>query len=89
MKSTILVCSSISFFVFLFSCFVLTGVRIAAQRKLGHELGIPAEDIPLDSFLQLSILRYKARSNERFLENEGLFLFHFSFFSPLTFLFLV
>ena len=38
------------------------GVRRAAQRKLGHELGIPADQIPVDQFHFLTRIHYKAPS---------------------------
>eukprot|EP00963_Diacronema_lutheri_P013863 scaffold2846_cov322-Pavlova_lutheri.AAC.2 len=46
------------------------GVRRAAQRKLGHELGIPAEQLPLDGFTFLGKIHYKAPSDEKFGEHE-------------------
>lgn len=36
------------------------GVRRAAQRKLDHELGIPAEQVPLDEFQYLTRIHYLA-----------------------------
>ncbi|XP_074589671.1 isopentenyl-diphosphate Delta-isomerase I-like [Curcuma longa] len=39
------------------------GVRNAAQRKLLDELGIPAEDIPVDEFIPLGRMLYKAPSD--------------------------
>lgn len=46
------------------------GVRRAAQRKLGHELGIPAQQLPLDKFTFLGKIHYKAPSDEKFGEHE-------------------
>lgn len=46
------------------------GVRRAAQRKLGHELGIPAEQLPLDGFSFLGRIHYQAPSDEKFGEHE-------------------
>ncbi|GMJ08481.1 hypothetical protein HRI_004517300 [Hibiscus trionum] len=40
-----------------------TGVRNAAQRKLLDELGIPAEDDPVDQFTSLGCILYKAPSD--------------------------
>ncbi len=34
------------------------GVRNAARRKLEHELGIPPEDVPLDSFTWITRVHY-------------------------------
>jgi len=46
------------------------GVRRAAQRKLSQELGIPKEDIPLDSFHCVSRIHYLAESNDVWGEHE-------------------
>jgi len=46
------------------------GVRIAAQRKLGHELGINSEQIPLDEFRFLTRIHYKAASDGIWGEHE-------------------
>ncbi|KAF9366322.1 isopentenyl-diphosphate delta-isomerase idi1 [Mortierella sp. NVP85] len=46
------------------------GVRTAAQRKLFHELGIKAEDVPLDQFHFLTRIHYLAPSNEVWGEHE-------------------
>ncbi len=40
------------------------GVRRAAQRKLAHELGIVAEDVPLDSLVPLFRVHYRARADD-------------------------
>ncbi|KAI6695518.1 hypothetical protein NL676_023228 [Syzygium grande] len=39
------------------------GVRIAAQRKLLDELGLYAEDVPVDQFIPLTRMLYKAPSD--------------------------
>ncbi|KAL3725659.1 hypothetical protein ACJRO7_030658 [Eucalyptus globulus] len=46
------------------------GVRNAAQRKLLDELGIPAEDVPVDQFIPLSRILYKAPSDGKWGEHE-------------------
>nr|Q39472.2 RecName: Full=Isopentenyl-diphosphate Delta-isomerase I; AltName: Full=Isopentenyl pyrophosphate isomerase I; Short=IPP isomerase I [Clarkia breweri] len=46
------------------------GVRNAAQRKLLDELGIPAEDLPVDQFIPLSRILYKAPSDGKWGEHE-------------------
>ncbi|CAN1187036.1 Isopentenyl-diphosphate Delta-isomerase II [Linum perenne] len=46
------------------------GVRNAAQRKLLDELGIPAEDLPVDQFLPLGRILYKAPSDGKWGEHE-------------------
>lgn len=38
------------------------GVRNAARRKLQHELGIPPEDVPLDSFTWITRVHYVGES---------------------------
>ena len=40
------------------------GVRRAAQRKLDHELGIPAEQVPLDQFQYLTRIHYLAPNGD-------------------------
>lgn len=37
------------------------GVKRAAIRKLEHELGIPPEDVPIDSFTYITRVHYKVR----------------------------
>lgn len=49
---------------------VLPGVRNAAQRKLLDELGIPAEDLPVDQFTPLGRILYKAPSDGKWGEHE-------------------
>lgn len=51
-----------------FSCF--KGVRNAAQRKLFDELGIPADDVPVDQFTPLGRILYKAPSDGKWGEHE-------------------
>ncbi|KAK4433042.1 Isopentenyl-diphosphate Delta-isomerase II [Sesamum alatum] len=46
------------------------GVRNAAQRKLLDELGIPADDIPVDQFIPLGRMLYKAPSDGKWGEHE-------------------
>ncbi|KAK3830422.1 MAG: isopentenyl-diphosphate delta-isomerase [Linnemannia elongata] len=46
------------------------GVRTAAQRKLFHELGIEAQDVPLDDFHFLTRIHYLAPSNDTWGEHE-------------------
>ncbi|KAI9752330.1 MAG: DNA mismatch repair protein [Chaenotheca gracillima] len=46
------------------------GVRRAAQRKLDHELGIKAAQVPLDKFDFLTRIHYKAPSDEKWGEHE-------------------
>lgn len=40
----------------------VAGAKVAAQRKLFHELGIPAEDCPLEAFQYLTRIHYKSAS---------------------------
>lgn len=40
----------------------VAGAKVAAQRKLFHELGIPAEDCPLADFHYLTRIHYKSAS---------------------------
>jgi isopentenyl-diphosphate delta-isomerase len=47
------------------------GVRRAAQRKLDHELGIKAEQVPLDKFDFLTRIHYKAPSDGKWGEHES------------------
>ncbi|ERN01913.1 hypothetical protein AMTRI_Chr06g175210 [Amborella trichopoda] len=46
------------------------GVRNAAQRKLFDELGIPPEDLPVDQFVPLGRMLYKAPSDGKWGEHE-------------------
>ncbi|WVZ66269.1 hypothetical protein U9M48_015514 [Paspalum notatum var. saurae] len=52
------------------------GVRNAAQRKLLDELGIPAEDVPLDQFIPIGRMLYEAAYDEKWGEHE---ITHFLF----------
>ena len=45
-------------------------MRNAAQRKLLDELGIPAEDVPVDQFTTLGRILYKAPSDGKWGEHE-------------------
>lgn len=46
------------------------GVKHAAIRKLEQELGIPAEEIPIEKFTQVGRFLYKARMNADWVEHE-------------------
>jgi len=46
------------------------GVKRAAQRKLDHELGIKAEQVPIDQFKFLTRIYYKAPSDGKWGEHE-------------------
>lgn len=46
------------------------GVRNAAQRKLLDELGIPSEDLPIEQFIPLGRMLYKAPSDGKWGEHE-------------------
>jgi isopentenyl-diphosphate delta-isomerase len=47
------------------------GVRIAASRKLEHELGIPQNQTPVDEFQYLTRIHYLAPSSGLWGEHEG------------------
>jgi isopentenyl-diphosphate delta-isomerase len=47
------------------------GVKIAARRKLEHELGIKPEMVPLDDFHFLTRIHYLAPSNAEWGEHES------------------
>lgn len=47
------------------------GVKNAAIRKLGHELGISASQLPAEKFHFLTRLRYNAKSDSIWSENES------------------
>jgi isopentenyl-diphosphate delta-isomerase len=51
------------------------GVRIAASRKLEHELGIPSGQTPVDEFQYLTRIHYLAPSNGTWGEHEGAWTF--------------
>lgn len=60
--------------------FQILGVRNAAQRKLLDELGIPAEDVPVDQFTPLGRMLYKAPSDGKWGEHERMkHLLYFNF----------
>lgn len=46
------------------------GVKRAAQRKLNHELGIKASQVPIDNFKFLTRIHYKAPSDGKWGEHE-------------------
>ncbi|KAK0284718.1 isopentenyl-diphosphate delta-isomerase idi1 [Friedmanniomyces endolithicus] len=48
----------------------IAGVKRAAQRKLDHELGIKAHQVPIDKFDFLTRIHYKAPSDGRWGEHE-------------------
>jgi isopentenyl-diphosphate Delta-isomerase len=47
------------------------GVKRAAQRKLDHELGIKAAQVPLSDFKFLTRIHYKAPSDGKWGEHES------------------
>jgi len=49
----------------------IMGVKRAAQRKLDQELGIRAEQVPLDKFHFLTRIHYKAPSDGKWGEHES------------------
>ena len=53
------------------------GVRIAASRKLEHELGIPRHQTSVDEFQYLTRIHYLAPSNGLWGEHEGIVDFGF------------
>ena len=48
------------------------GVRVAASRKLEHELGIPKSQTPIDGFQYLTRIHYLAPSDGMWGEHEGM-----------------
>ncbi|KAK0645100.1 Isopentenyl-diphosphate Delta-isomerase [Lasiodiplodia hormozganensis] len=48
----------------------VAGAKRAAQRKLGHELGIPADQVPVDEFDFLTRIHYLAPSDGKWGEHE-------------------
>lgn len=52
-------------------------MRNAAQRKLLDELGIPAEDVPVDQFTPLGRMLYKAPSDGKWGEHERKGFLHY------------
>jgi len=66
------------------------GVRRAAQRKLDHELGIQASQVPLDKFDFLTRIHYKSASDGKWGEHESKFGSHLTnWWSPTTKTFLM
>ena len=53
------------------------GVRVAASRKLEHELGIPQSQTPVDEFQYLTRIHYLAPSNGLWGEHEGAFAWRY------------
>ncbi len=51
------------------------GVRVAASRKLDHELGIPRDQTPVDEFQYLTRIHYLAPSDGMWGEHEGAWTF--------------
>ena len=47
------------------------GVKVAASRKLEHELGIPQSQTPIDQFQYLARIHYLAPSDGMWGEHEG------------------
>ena len=47
------------------------GVKRAAQRKLDHELGIKAAQVPIENFKYLTRIHYKAESDGKWGEHES------------------
>lgn len=54
-----------------------SGVRNAAQRKLFDELGIVADELPVDQFIPLGRMLYKAPSDGKWGEHECTYLIAF------------
>lgn len=50
------------------------GVKVAASRKLEHELGIPQTQTPIEKYQYLTRIHYLAPSNGIWGEHEGAFL---------------
>ena len=48
------------------------GVKRAAQRKLGHELGIKIAQVPLEDFRFLTRIHYLAPSDGKWGEHESM-----------------
>lgn len=53
----------------------IAGAKFAAQRKLDHELGIEAEDVPLEAFNFLTRIHYASPSNGPWGEHEVDYIF--------------
>jgi len=50
----------------------VAGVKRAAQRKLDHELGIKAAQVPTENFKFLTRIHYKAPSDGKWGEHESM-----------------
>ena len=50
-----------------------SGVRVAASRKLEHELGIPPSQTPIEDFQYLTRIHYLAPSDGLWGEHEGIY----------------
>ena len=50
------------------------GVRVAASRKLEHELGIPKSQTPIEEFQYLTKIHYLAPSDGVWGEHEGMLM---------------
>lgn len=50
----------------------VAGVKRAAQRKLEHELGIKAAQVPIENFKFLTRIHYKAPSDGKWGEHESM-----------------
>mmetsp|Transcript_21618 Transcript_21618/g.30224 ORF Transcript_21618/g.30224 Transcript_21618/m.30224 type:complete len:226 (+) Transcript_21618:61-738(+) len=48
----------------------IQGVKLAVQRKLFHELGIPASEVPIEKLKFLTRIHYKAAADEKWGEHE-------------------
>ena len=46
------------------------GVKRAAIRKMEQELGITAEQLPIDDFHLITRMHYRARADEKWIEHE-------------------
>ena len=53
----------------------VAGVKRAAQRKLGHELGIDKAQVPVEGFEFLTRIHYLAPSDGKWGEHESEFFF--------------
>lgn len=51
----------------------IAGVKRAAVRKLDHELGIKAPQVPIDDFKFLTRIHYKSPSDGKWGEHESEF----------------
>lgn len=60
------------------------GVKVAASRKLEHELGIPRTQTPIDQFQYLTRIHYLAPSQGLWGEHEGEYNVEYEFSLQLT-----